>query len=142
MDLLTTYSFQILAVTALLLSLLVIVALTVVVSRGRREIQQLASSVVVLHEQMQKTQRASLTLQSRLQAVHKQGSIVEKRISELDTRLELTAGRQQEIEFRDMGSLSYAHASKLVKMGAAPEDLVSSCGLSAAEARLSGGGSA
>lgn len=54
----------------------------------------------------------------------------------LEQRVTLTARRQQELENKDAGSLNYDQASKLIQMGAAPEDLVKSCGLSQAEAKL------
>tara|TARA_R110002072_G_scaffold4663_1_gene32293 strand:+ start:28575 stop:28964 length:390 start_codon:yes stop_codon:yes gene_type:complete len=54
----------------------------------------------------------------------------------LDQRVTHTARRQQELENKDSGSLTYAQASKLIQMGAGPEDLVKSCGLSQAEAKL------
>lgn len=54
----------------------------------------------------------------------------------LEQRVTLTARRQQELENKDAGSLTYDQASKLIQMGAAPEDLVKTCGLSQAEAKL------
>ena len=54
----------------------------------------------------------------------------------MDQRLGQTQRRQQDLENKDSGSLTYAQASKLIQMGAAPEDLVKSCGLSEAEAKL------
>lgn len=54
----------------------------------------------------------------------------------LEQRVTLTARRQQDLENKDAGSLTYDQASKLIQMGAAPEDLVKTCGLSQAEAKL------
>jgi hypothetical protein len=54
----------------------------------------------------------------------------------LEQRVTLTARRQQELENKDAGSLNFDQASKLIQMGAAPEDLVKTCGLSQAEAKL------
>ncbi|MEX0737945.1 MAG: DUF2802 domain-containing protein [Pseudohongiella sp.] len=54
----------------------------------------------------------------------------------LEQRVTLTTRRQQELENKDAGSLTYDQASKLIQMGAAPEDLVKTCGLSQAEAKL------
>ncbi|ALO46315.1 DUF2802 domain-containing protein [Pseudohongiella spirulinae] len=54
----------------------------------------------------------------------------------LDQRVTQTQRRQQDLENKDSGSLTYAQASKLVQMGADPAELVKSCGLSEAEAKL------
>ncbi|KKO10694.1 hypothetical protein LCGC14_0021770 [marine sediment metagenome] len=54
----------------------------------------------------------------------------------LEQRVTLTSRRQQELENKDAGSLTYDQASKLIQMGATPEDLVKTCGLSQAEAKL------
>ncbi|HBN15074.1 MAG TPA: hypothetical protein DD407_08535 [Pseudohongiella sp.] len=59
-----------------------------------------------------------------------------KALAAVDQRLGQTQRRQQDLENKDSGSLTYAQASKLIQMGAAPEDLVKSCGLSEAEAKL------
>jgi len=57
-------------------------------------------------------------------------------VNALEQRLARTAQRQQDIETKSVGRLTYEQAAKLVQMGAAPEDLVKSCGLSQAEAKL------
>lgn len=57
-------------------------------------------------------------------------------VQTLEKRVTLTSRRQQELENKDAGSLTYEQASKLIQMGAAPEDLVKTCGLSQAEAKL------
>ncbi|MDO8909120.1 MAG: DUF2802 domain-containing protein [Pseudohongiella sp.] len=57
-------------------------------------------------------------------------------VTALENRLTRTVQRQQDLENKDAGSLTYEQASKLIQMGAAPEDLVKTCGLSQAEARL------
>jgi hypothetical protein len=54
----------------------------------------------------------------------------------LEQRMVSNERRQQELESKDTGSLTYAQASKLVQMGADTQDLVKSCGLSEAEAKL------
>lgn len=54
----------------------------------------------------------------------------------LEKKLTRTVQRQQDLENKDAGSLTYEQASKLIQMGAAPEDLVKTCGLSRAEAKL------
>lgn len=57
-------------------------------------------------------------------------------ISMLEKKLNRTMQRQQDLENKDAGSLTYEQASKLIELGAAPEDLVKTCGLSQAEAHL------
>jgi uncharacterized protein YjcR len=57
-------------------------------------------------------------------------------VTTLENKLTRTVQRQQDLENKDAGSLTYEQASKLIQMGAAPEDLVKTCGLSQAEARL------
>ncbi len=129
MNLLTATQTQSIAIIALLLAVVLVTALVFLVVQGRRQIAGLDTHLEELRKQLQKTQRAALAMQGQLQALRKQAG-------ELGNRIELTASRQQDLEFRDMGSLTYDHASKLVKMGAAQDELISSCGLSPAEARL------
>lgn len=57
-------------------------------------------------------------------------------VNSLEKKLTHTVQRQQDLENKDAGSLTYEQASKLIQMGAATEDLVKTCGLSQAEARL------
>lgn len=57
-------------------------------------------------------------------------------VTALEHKLSRTVQRQQDLENKDAGSLTYEQAGKLIQMGAAPEDLVKTCGLSQAEARL------
>lgn len=57
-------------------------------------------------------------------------------ITVLEKKLNRTVQRQQDLENKDAGSLTYEQASKLIELGAAPEDLVKTCGLSQAEAHL------
>jgi hypothetical protein len=117
------------AVVNMLLIVLLAVSGCWALYRGRKYLATLGATIEQLRGQLQKTQRAALTLQSQLQQLQQQNrSIVQK--------LEDTASRQQELEFRDMGQLTYTHASKLVQMGAGSADLISACGLSPAEARL------
>lgn len=57
-------------------------------------------------------------------------------VTALEKKLTKTVQRQQDLENKDAGSLTYEQASKLIQMGAAAEDLVKTCGLSQAEAQL------
>ena len=61
---------------------------------------------------------------------------VGQRLMAVEKRVNQTAERQQELQQKDINSLPYQHASKLLEMGAGVDDLVSSCGLARAEAEL------
>lgn len=107
------------------LSVLVIAQLgfSVVQARRLRELSlALAESSAVQQELLGSTGTALLSVHSTVTALEK--------------KLTRTVQRQQDLENKDAGSLTYEQASKLIQMGAAPEDLVKTCGLSQAEARL------
>lgn len=59
-----------------------------------------------------------------------------KRVKLVQDRLQNTERRQEDLEYKDVGDVAISHASKLVQMGAGAEELVSTCGLSKAEATL------
>jgi len=107
------------------LSLLVLVQLVLGWKQSQR-IQQLertvAQSAVSQQELLESASKAILSLHGSIHA--------------LEQRLEKSTQRHQSIENKNAGSLTYEQAAKLVQMGAAPEDLVKSCGLSQAEAQL------
>lgn len=68
-------------------------------------------------------------LRKALQSISRSCQVLDKRTSEL-------AARQQELETRDVNRGAYAQAGRMVELGAESDDLVQSCGLSEAEARL------
>ncbi len=59
-----------------------------------------------------------------------------KRLQVLQRRQQSTERRQEDLEYKDVGNISISHANKLVQMGAATDELMSTCGLSQAEANL------
>lgn len=59
-----------------------------------------------------------------------------KRLQVLQRRQQSTERRQEDLEFKDVGNIAISHANKLVQMGAATDELMSTCGLSQAEANL------
>lgn len=59
-----------------------------------------------------------------------------KRVKLVQERLQDTERRQEDLEYKDVGDIAISHASKLVQMGADTQELVSTCGLSKAEANL------
>jgi Protein of unknown function (DUF2802) len=67
----------------------------------------------------------------------RQGAVgLGKRLQVLQRRLQSTERRQEDLEFKDVGNIAITHANKLVQMGAATDELISTCGLSQAEATL------
>jgi hypothetical protein len=108
-----------------LLVVLVLVQLVFSVMQSRR-LQQLEQSVAASSAAQQELLGSA---GNALLSLH--GSV-----NALEHRLVRTAQRQQDMEIKSAGTLTYEQAAKLVQMGAAPEDLVKSCGLSQAEAKL------
>lgn len=65
------------------------------------------------------------------------GSIgVGQRLLEVEKKLNQTMERQADLEQKDIGSLPYNYAIRLVEMGATSDDLVENCGLARVEADL------
>ncbi|MFG1488101.1 DUF2802 domain-containing protein [Oceanospirillum sp. HFRX-1_2] len=65
------------------------------------------------------------------------GSIgVGQRLLEVEKKLNQTMERQTDLEQKDVGSLPYNYAIRLVEMGATSDDLVENCGLARVEADL------
>ncbi len=75
-------------------------------------------------------------LRGEISAVSRGAVGLGKRVQTLQQRVEVTAQRQEELEYKDVGDVAISHASKLGQMGANSEELVSTCGLSRAEASL------
>ncbi len=59
-----------------------------------------------------------------------------RRLKQVEQRLNISVEKQLELENRDPGALAYNQAAKLMEMGAAVDDLVSSCGIARPEAEL------
>lgn len=108
------------------LGLMLLFGLTALQIAQSRKIAQLSSALT------QAAARQEALLHANGGAVLKLG----RKLQNLEQRVTLTVRRQQELENKDAGSLTYDQASKLIQMGAAPEDLVKTCGLSQAEAKL------
>jgi len=65
------------------------------------------------------------------------GSIgVGQRLLDVEKKLNHTMERQTDLEQKDVGSLPYNYAIRLVEMGATSDDLVENCGLARVEADL------
>jgi len=64
------------------------------------------------------------------------GKGVGRKVVALDRRLKHTERKQQELESNDIQQVSYNEAARLLSLGADVEDLVTTCGLSRAEADL------
>ena len=59
-----------------------------------------------------------------------------KRLQIVQRRVQSTERRQEDMEYKDVGNIAITHANKLVQMGVATDELMSTCGLSQAEANL------
>jgi predicted nucleic acid-binding Zn-ribbon protein len=75
-------------------------------------------------------------LRNDITAVGRGAIGVGKRVQTLQQRIQTTERRQEDLEYKDMGKVAFSHATKLVQLGAAAGELVSTCGLSQAEADL------
>jgi len=97
----------------------------------------LAISMSVLRK-LQKLQKLQERLDADVRAMRGEVTAVGlgKRVQPLQQRVEATERRQEELEYDDVGDVAITHASKLVQMGADSAELVSTCGLSKAEATL------
>jgi hypothetical protein len=99
----------------------------------------LALSINVLRKIEQLREKLDVdmsALRGEITAISRGALAQGKRVQGLQQRLDRAEQRQEEFEFKDVGDIAITQASKLVKMGAATEELVSTCGLSAAEATL------
>ncbi len=77
-----------------------------------------------------------LALRGELTAVGRGTVGLGKRVQQLQQRLQTVEHRQEVMEYKDVGNIAITHANKLVQMGVATDDLISTCGLSQAEASL------
>jgi len=107
-------------------SLLAVLILAVAQYAAYRQIRQLKAGLQVAAERQEAVLRSCTGLMIQLGQTQ----------LGLEQRIVSNERRQQELESKDSGSLTYAQASKLVQMGADTQDLVKSCGLSEAEAKL------
>ena len=92
---------------------------------------------------MRRMQETQLRIDADIQVLRKevksfgQGAVgLGKRLQVLQRRLQSSERRQEDMEFKDVGNIAITHANKLVQMGAATDELMSTCGLSQAEAKL------
>jgi uncharacterized protein YlxW (UPF0749 family) len=100
-----------------------ILAQTLQAMRRMRETQiRIDADVQVLRREVNSFRQGAVGLGKRLQA--------------LQRRLQSSERRQEDMEFKDVGNIAITHANKLVQMGAATDELMSTCGLSQAEAKL------
>jgi len=75
-------------------------------------------------------------LRGEITAVGRGAVGLAKRVKLVQESLQDTQRRQEDLEYKDVGDVAINHASKMVQMGAATEELVATCGLSKAEATL------
>ncbi|MCP5331204.1 MAG: DUF2802 domain-containing protein [Pseudomonadales bacterium] len=89
--------------------------------------------VQALQDRLDSDMRA---LRGEITAVGRGAVGLGKRLTQVKESLENTRRRQEDLENKDMGDVAMVHASKLALMGAPADELVSTCGLSRAEASL------
>jgi hypothetical protein len=93
--------------------------------------------VLRLHQQRIKLLEQTLSaLQSQLAMASDSGIGVGRKVVAMERRLHATEQKQKEIESTDLQKVSYNEAVRLIGMGAEVDDLVTSCGLTRAEANL------
>lgn len=112
-----------------------VMMLTILVSlrRLRRDRDLNQQQLAVMKKALLELGRHQKKTGRNLQRVH---TGHQQQLQSLSQRLDQTRRQQQELELRDIGNVTYSHASRLVQMGAGSDDLVANCGLSEAEARL------
>jgi hypothetical protein len=87
-------------------------------------------------QQRELVQKQLTKVMDELQAYKNTSIGLGKKVHSIEMELADTVEKQQDLEFQDPNSLPYTQASRLIQMGADADDLVSSCGLSTAEAEL------
>lgn len=75
-------------------------------------------------------------LRRELKVVRASSIGVGERVAHLEDYLENLSYRQDKAELRQSSISSYSHAAKMAEMGGSEEDIMSSCGLTRAEAEL------
>lgn len=103
--------------------LLTLGALTLVVLKKLAQIRQLLASRQEHEKQWQQ------------QLIQVLGQLQQDQF-EMRRQLDQALKRNKTSESRESGTMTYAQASQLLRMGADPAELVKSCGMSEAEARL------
>ena len=96
--------------------------------------------VLTLRRQLDRAKHETqMLIQSVRNETHAMGSGsigVGQRLLEVEKKLHQTMERQADLEQRDIGTLPYNYAIRLVEMGASSDDLVKNCGLARVEADL------
>jgi hypothetical protein len=105
---------------------LAVMALTVGQFISMRQLRRAREELASLHA---RDSRQSGRVRKALQAVTAS-------CRELTGKVTVLSQRQQELENRDSSQAVYSQAGRMIELGAASDDLVESCGLSEAEARL------
>ncbi len=96
----------------------------------------LATTVRQLLGQGQQTRDVIQGLQHSVAALDGENLEHAQSRQKVETQLKRLGIRQDQLELRELDSLPFGHASKLVKKGAGVEDLMGVCGLTQGEAEL------
>ena len=75
-------------------------------------------------------------LRNEIQAMTSSSIGMGHRLVDIESKLNITSEKQQELSNRDPGVLAYNQAARLMEMGADVDDLVKSCGIGRPEAEL------
>lgn len=89
-----------------------------------------------LEQSKHETQMLVQSLRNEAHAMGSGSIGVGQRLLEVEKKLNETLERLDNLEQKDVGSLPYNHAIRLVEMGATADDLVENCGLARGEADL------
>lgn len=90
----------------------------------------------VHQKKIRRLEKAIAALRGHVEVAADSGVGVGRKVITIEKRLRATEQKQQEIESTDLQKVSYNEAVRLISMGAKVDDLVSSCGLTRAEANL------
>lgn len=99
-------------------------------------IAQLREARRQLERNKHETQMLVQSLRNETHAMGSGSIGVGQRLLEVEKKLNYAMERQEELEQKDVGSLPYNYAIRLVEMGASSDDLVENCGLARGEADL------
>lgn len=75
-------------------------------------------------------------LRNEIQAMTSSSIGMGHRLMDIESQLNITVEKQQELANRDPGVLAYNQAARLMEMGADVDDLVRNCGIGRPEAEL------
>ncbi|WP_164880866.1 DUF2802 domain-containing protein [Aestuariirhabdus litorea] len=118
------------------LNLSLLIPLLAVLLFGTVGVYYYRRAIGAQREQVERLNKRIDMLESDLRAVGAGAIGVGQRLIKVEQRLSVTIDKQEALEQRDPSKVSYTEAGKLFEMGASTEDVMESCHISVAEARL------